>query len=56
MSKPCKNCILALTALGIKRILYSNDDGEIISEKIRDISSDHVSLYWRKVKRKCIKC
>jgi len=33
---------------GIKSVYYSNEDGEIIKEKIIDISADHMSISQNK--------
>lgn len=34
MARPCDMCMKALSFVGIKKIYYSNHNGEIISEKI----------------------
>ena len=42
-SKPCNVCIKNLKKLGIKKIGYSNDYGEIIIENTKYISNNHMS-------------
>jgi hypothetical protein len=32
----------------IKRVMYSSDNGTIVSEKIKDIYSEHISLGRRR--------
>jgi len=46
-SKPCKNCIKALKAYGIKKVYYFNSAKEFVCEKINTIKSDHISVGWR---------
>lgn len=43
-SKPCCNCIYYLRLYGIKNIYYSNENGEIIKEKISEIETNHTSI------------
>lgn len=53
-SKPCKNCIEKIKEVGIKKVLYSDDDGNFIEEKTRDLESDHIcslSLHKAQLKR-----
>jgi len=40
-SKPCNNCIGLIQMLGIKKILYTNENGEIIYEKSNRIVKTH---------------
>jgi deoxycytidylate deaminase len=42
MSKPCKHCIKYLKYIGIKKVHYSDEHGNIISEKTKDLQSEHV--------------
>jgi cytidine deaminase len=44
MSKPCGACINSMRALGFKDIYYTDEDGNITVEKIRDIESTHISF------------
>lgn len=48
-SKPCINCINYIRSLGIKKIYYSDDQGEIIYEKTREIYTEHISQFRRKL-------
>lgn len=43
MSKPCKYCIEYMKKLNIRKIYYSDEDGNMIKEKISKISTNHVS-------------
>ena len=43
-SKPCNSCIYYMQLYGIKSVYYSNDNGEIIKEKISDIEASHQSI------------
>ena len=36
-SAPCKHCATAIKEIGIKKVQYSTDDGEIVSVLNRDI-------------------
>lgn len=42
-SRPCDDCIKKLLSLGVNRIYYSNDKGEVIREKLSDMALGHVS-------------
>jgi deoxycytidylate deaminase len=46
-SKPCMHCINYMKNLGIKKIYYSNQLGEIIHEKVSAMSSNHISMIRR---------
>ena len=41
MGKPCINCIEYMKSLGIKNIHYSDKDGNIITQKLKDITTTH---------------
>jgi deoxycytidylate deaminase len=43
MSKPCKHCILYLKNIGIKRVYYSDNNGNLVCEKVKDMCSEHQS-------------
>jgi len=43
-SKPCENCIYYLRLYGIKNVYYSNENGEIVKEKITEICSEHRTI------------
>lgn len=51
MSKPCSHCVAYLKSLHMGKIYYSYYDGQIIVEKIKRITSDHVSVKYRASKR-----
>ena len=44
-SKPCINCINFMKFVGIKEIYYSNNNGDIVSEKIKNITTSHKSSF-----------
>lgn len=46
-SKPCKHCIEYMKVLGIKKICYSDDEGDFIHEKVLDVVTDHVCMVRR---------
>jgi deoxycytidylate deaminase len=46
-SKPCKHCCMFMKQFGIKAVYYSNDEGQMVREKISEIKSTHVSLARR---------
>lgn len=43
-SKPCKHCINYMKTLGIRKVYYSDDNGDIIYEKISNMQSEHISM------------
>lgn len=43
-SKPCKHCVNFMKKFGIKKILYSDNKGNMISEKTREIKTVHITL------------
>ena len=34
-SKPCDNCIKLMRLFNVKRVFYTNDDGEFVCEKVK---------------------
>jgi hypothetical protein len=46
-SRPCKHCCGLLKKLGIKNIIYSDDSGNLVSERASRIKSDHLSFARR---------
>lgn len=42
-SRPCNNCILKLNKMGIFRVYYSNESGEIVYEYVKDMPNEHIS-------------
>ena len=43
-SKPCNSCIYYMQLYGIKSVYYSDENGEIVREKLLDIQSSHLSI------------
>ena len=46
-SQPCKYCNRLLENLGVKNIYYSDDDGDIIYERVKNLKTDHLSMARR---------
>lgn len=47
-SKPCNTCIYYMQLYGIKSVYYSNEDGDIVKEKLNNIIADHLSISQNK--------
>jgi deoxycytidylate deaminase len=48
-SRPCNNCIEKLKSIGIRRVYYSNEIGEIVREDIDTMEKIHISYgdkFW----------
>ena len=43
-SKPCNSCIYYMQLYGIKSVYYSDENGEIVREKLMNIESTHFSI------------
>jgi hypothetical protein len=50
MSRPCNNCVEMLRNLGAHKVRYSDDEGNLIEEKVDQMPLLHVS-YGTKVMR-----
>ncbi len=46
-ARPCINCLNMMKSVGINRVFYSNDDGNIICEKVKDMISIQASVAMR---------
>jgi len=46
-SRPCRECIRLLASYGVTRIFYTNDDGTVTIEKVREMKSTHSSAGYR---------
>ncbi len=44
MSKPCNDCLSKMKLVGINRIYYSEDKYYITEEKIKEMTTEHLSL------------
>ena len=42
-SRPCAQCIDKLNKMGIRRVFYSNDEGNIVSELVEKMEKTHIS-------------
>ena len=42
-SRPCNHCIDKLKKIGIRKVFYSNENGNIVSEFINDMEKRHIS-------------
>ncbi len=47
--RPCQNCLEMMKSIGIRRVYYSNDYGEIVCENIKDMISIHSSRIMIKI-------
>jgi tRNA(Arg) A34 adenosine deaminase TadA len=47
LSKPCSACTCILKKLGIRRVYFSDENQLIVSEKVRDLVSSHLSQMQR---------
>jgi deoxycytidylate deaminase len=45
-SRPCNHCLNSMVKYRIKKIMYSTDDGIIISEKPENMEQLHISSGW----------
>jgi tRNA(Arg) A34 adenosine deaminase TadA len=45
-SRPCSHCVNVLKFYNIKKVVYSSEDGLLITEKIKTMDSMHVSSGW----------
>jgi cytidine deaminase len=50
-SRPCNDCIDKLRKMGIRKVYYSNDEGEIINEYLQDMKKIHISSGARFLKK-----
>lgn len=46
-SRPCKHCSKMLRNIGVKTIYYSDEDGDITYERVKDLHSEHLSFARR---------
>lgn len=46
-SKPCCRCCALMKTYKIKNVIYSDENGEIIIERVKDIKTNHESMYNR---------
>lgn len=46
-SRPCRECVKYMKAVGMKKIYYSNDNNEFTGENILHMESNHLSLAAR---------
>ena len=49
-SRPCSDCIKYLKELGIRKVYYSNSDGNIVYEKVKDMKEYHTSSWNKNIK------
>jgi len=42
-SRPCKDCIDELKQIGIRKVYYSNDNGDIVYEFVENMIKTHTS-------------
>ena len=46
-SKPCANCLALMKKYNITRVVYSDEHGALITEKVARMESTHLSLAYR---------
>ena len=46
-SRPCRDCLKWLRQYKVRRVYYSTDDGVVVSERVRDMTTEWVSLGYR---------
>lgn len=46
-SRPCADCLETMKQIGIRRVYYSSNSGEIICEKVSQMVSNHHSKMSR---------
>ncbi len=46
-SKPCKDCIEMMRAIGINKVYYSTPEHNITAIKLQNLHSDHISWGYR---------
>lgn len=42
-SRPCSDCINKLEKVGIRKVFYSDENGELVSEFVKDMPKNHIS-------------
>lgn len=47
-SKPCNTCLYYMKLFGVKTVYYSDENGDIIKEKINQIEVEHSSIAHRR--------
>lgn len=45
MSKPCDDCIDKMRKFGIRKVIYSDKDGTIVTENIKNLRGEYSSGY-----------
>jgi arginyl-tRNA--protein-N-Asp/Glu arginylyltransferase len=45
-SKPCQHCLDMLRKNGIRKIIYSNEHGNLVSQRVRDVVSKGLSRVY----------
>lgn len=46
-SMPCRNCVTLMRKFGVKRVIYSDENGNIVNCSINNIPSDYISDGYR---------
>ena len=44
VSKPCKHCLKMLNRYGIRKIRYTDADGDLVKTNTQKIHTEHVSM------------
>ena len=51
-SKPCNHCLKMIKKYGIKKIVYSTDQG-LVKQKTSQLQSQHESIAFRQLRNYC---
>lgn len=55
-SKPCCHCLKMLKEFGIRKIVYTGDNGEHVKCKVNKLESDHNSTAFIQLESHCKVC
>jgi hypothetical protein len=48
-SRPCNNCIRYMKLFNVRKVYYSDNDGDIVLEKVKDMEYLHSSVAQRNI-------
>ena len=51
-SKPCSHCLSLLKQYGIRKIVYTTEDG-LVKAKINSLTTEHKSMAFRQLQEHC---
>jgi deoxycytidylate deaminase len=50
-SAPCESCTRRMKLLNVKYVIYSNSEGELVKQRVRDYTTQHQSCGIKYLKR-----